>query len=202
MMILRSAPTSPFGRKVKVAASLLGLDGSIKVVVTDTSNPDDPLRTDNPLGKIPTLVTENGMVIYDSRVILEYLDHLAGGGKIIPAGGMERIRCLTLHALADGLAESALLRVYEGRFRDPATHSARWMDHQSGKTARTLAYLEEAPPAWNGLPDVGVIGVACALGYLDLRFPGSWRDGHPKLVAWLDRFAAEVPAFEKTRAAA
>jgi glutathione S-transferase len=203
MMILRSSPPSPFGRKVKIAADLLGLSDEIRVVQTDTQDPADPLRSDNPLGKIPTLVIEDGTVIYDSRVILEYLDMRAGGGRIVPAGGMDRIRCLTLHALADGLAESALLRVYEGRYRDADKHSPKWIDLQTGKTGRALAFLEKAPPALgDGLPDIGRIGVACALGYLDLRFQGTWRADHPNLVAWLDAFAAKVPAFAKTKVVA
>ncbi len=86
MLTLRSSPASPFGRKVKIAASLLDLIDRIEVVEADTSNPDDSLRQQNPLGKIPTLVLENGETLYDSRVILEYLDDLAGGGHIYPSG--------------------------------------------------------------------------------------------------------------------
>ena len=94
MMLLRSSPASPFGRKVKIAADVLGLSGEIEMVQTDTGNPDDPLRKDNPLGKIPTLVTEEGVAIYDSRVIVEYLDQRAGGGRIIPADPKQRIAVL------------------------------------------------------------------------------------------------------------
>ena len=85
MMILRSTPPSPFGRKVKLAASLLGLSEQIKIVPADTNDDNEPLRQQNPVGKIPTLVLEDGSTLFDSRVILEYLDHLAGGGKIIPS---------------------------------------------------------------------------------------------------------------------
>jgi glutathione S-transferase len=199
MMILRSSPPSPFGRKVKIAAAILGLSDEIRVVTADTTDPADPLRGDNPLGKIPTLVIEDGTVIYDSHVIVEYLDMRAGGGRVIPAQGMDRIRSMTLHALADGLMEAALLRVYEGRYRDADKHSARWVDLQSGKAARALAYLENAPPKLDGMIDIGRIGVACALGYLDLRFAGEWRKDYPALVAWLDAFEAKVPSFAKTR---
>jgi glutathione S-transferase len=202
MMILRSSPPSPFGRKVKIAAALLGLDREMSIVKTDTNDAGDPLRGDNPLGKIPTLVLEDRTVIYDSRVILEYLDMRAGGGVIIPKDGMPRIRALTLHALADGLMEAALLQVYEIRFREESRREPRWMTHQAGKVARALAHLEAAPPVLGPSPSIGTIGVACALGYLDLRFEGSWRAAHPKLVAWLDTFADQVPAFEATRVTA
>ncbi len=199
MMILRSAAPSPFGRKVKIAAALLELSSEITVVTTDTVNPADPLRGDNPLGKIPTLVLEDGMVIHDSAVIVEYLDMRAGGGGVIPKSGMERIRTLTMQSLADGLMEAALLQVYEGRWRAPAMHDQQWLGHQAGKVSRALAYLEANPPSLAGSLDVGHIAVACALGYLDLRFAGTWRADHPALVVWLEAFAAKVPAFEATR---
>jgi glutathione S-transferase len=200
MMILRSAPPSPFGRKVKIAAALLDLTDEINVISTDTVDPDDPLRKDNPLGKIPTLVLEDGAVIYDSRVIIEYLDMRAGGGRLIPKGGMERIKVQTLHALADGIMDAGILQVYEGRWRDPVKHELKWVEHQAGKVARALDYLEAHPPSLEGSLHAGHVAVACALGYLDLRFKGEWRAGYPKLTAWLDAFAAKVPAFEKTRA--
>ena len=85
MLVLRSSPASPFGRKVKMAAHELGLMDRIEIVAADTNDPSEPLRQQNPLGKIPTLVLEDGMTLFDSRVIVEYLDHLAGG-KIFPAG--------------------------------------------------------------------------------------------------------------------
>jgi glutathione S-transferase len=199
-MILRSAPPSPFGRKIKIAAALLGLSDKLTVVTTDTVDPNDPIRGDNPLGKIPALVLEDGMVIYDSRVILEYLDIKAGGGRIIPSDGMERVKAQTLHALADGIMDAAILQIYEIRWRDGAKQEPKWLDHQAGKVSRALTYLEASPPSLSGQLHVGVIAVACALGYLDLRFKGEWRLSYPKLVAWLDAFAAKVPAFEATRA--
>jgi len=197
MMILRSSPASPFGRKIKIAASLLGLSDRIEVVVADTSDPKEPLREQNPLGKIPTLILEGGQTLYDSRVILEYLDVLAGGGKIIP-NGPERFRALTRQALADGIMDAAILQIYEQRMREPGTHSAKWLGHQAGKVARALA-VAEAEPMADDARDVGAIALACSLGYLDLRFEGAWRASHPKLVAWLDSFSAGVPAFESTR---
>src|SRR6478609_10700521 len=100
MMILRSTPPSPFGRKVKLAASVLGLSGDIKVEPADTNDANDSLRQQNALGKIPTLVLEDGTTLFDSRVIVEYLDHRAGSGRIIPSGA-ERFAQLRLQSLAD-----------------------------------------------------------------------------------------------------
>ena len=199
MYVLRSSPPSPFGRKVKIAAYELGLMDRITIEVADTNNPSDSLRSQNPLGKIPVLVGEDGFALYDSRVIVEYLDHLAGGGKILPAEPKARFAALRLQALADGLMDAALLQVYENRMRTENERSKTWVDHQAGKVARVLAMLEAAPPALPEQLTVGEIALACAFGYLDLRFAGAWRAEHPKLVAWLDAFAARVPSFEKTK---
>jgi glutathione S-transferase len=200
MLILRSSPPSPFGRKAKIAASILGLTDQIKIEMTDTNDPSDSIRKQNPLGKIPALVLEDGSVLFDSPVILEYLDALAGGGKIIPREGSARWDALRLHAIADGIMDAALLQVYEKRFRPEEHWVAKWTDYQAEKVTRTLDVLEAAPPVLNGTPNIGHIGLACALGYLDLRFEGKWRANYPKLVAWLGDFAAKVPAFEQTKA--
>ncbi|MEZ5774043.1 MAG: glutathione S-transferase N-terminal domain-containing protein [Hyphomicrobiaceae bacterium] len=196
MMILRSSPPSPFGRKVKLAASHLGLMDRIRVEVADTTDPKDSLVGQNPLAKIPTLVLEDGTCLYDSRVIVEYLDWLAGGGRLIPAAPA-RWRALQLAALADGIMEAALLLVYEKRIRPKDQWNAQWMDNQQGKIARGLAALEAAPPPL--AVEVGQIGLACALGYLDLRHEGAWRTSSPRLVGWLDGLANLLPAFEETR---
>jgi glutathione S-transferase len=198
MLVLRSSPASPFGRKVKIAAAILGLTERIEIVAADTNDANDSLRQQNPLGKIPALILEDGAVLYDSPVIVEYLDVLAGGGRIIPAAPQRRFHVLTQQALADGIMDASLLQVYETRFREPGQHVAKWLDYQAAKVDRGLKALEAAPlePAAR---DIGAISIACALGYLDLRFGGRWRPDRPRLVAWLDQFAAGVPAFEKTR---
>jgi len=197
-MILRSSPASPFGRKVKIAAHVLGLIDKIDIIVADTLNPEDPLRTRNPLGKIPALTLDDGTTLYDSRVIVEYLDHVAGGGKIIPETGKERFEVLTLQALADGVMDAALLQVYETRFRDEDKRSSKWVEHQSGKVTRGLDALEVHVPHLSPVPNLGAITVACALGYLDLRFGEGWRTGRPRLTAWLADFAARVPGYAAT----
>jgi glutathione S-transferase len=202
MMILRSSPPSPFGRKVKLALAILGLDKDVTVEKSDPTDLNDTIRQQNPIGKIPALILEDGSVLYDSPVILEYLDHCAGGGKIIPQEPTARFNSLRLQALCDGILDAGILLVYEGRWRPPEMAVQKWLDHQSGKVTRALAALEAAPPALTVPPCVGQITLACALGYGDLRFGGKWRDGHPRLVKWLDAFAAQVPAFEATRVTA
>lgn len=202
MMILRSSPASPFVRKVRIAASLLGLADKIDVRDTDLNDAADTIRVQNPLGKIPALILEDGTVYYDSRVILEYLDHLAGGGRIIPREPRARFETLRLQALCDGILDASVLIVYETRYRSAEQRSQTWLDRQAGKVARGLAALEAAPPSFGATPDVGQIALACVLGYRDLRFDGSWRKEYPRLLAFHDQFAASVPAFGQTKVAA
>ena len=199
MLTLRFSPSSPFVRKIRIAASVLGLEKDIKAEPAETTSPSDTVRQQNPLSKIPTLVLEDGSTLFDSRVILEYLDHRAGGGRIIPKDATARFAALRLQALADGILDASILQVYEGRFRPPERHEPKWVEHQAGKVARGLAALEAAPPGLGSPPDVGQITVACALGYRDFRFGEGWRKDHPRLVAWLDGFAAKVPAYAATK---
>lgn len=199
-MQLRSSPPSPFGRKVKIGAVLCGVH--LDIVPADTNDPNDTLRSQNPLGKIPVLLREGAAPLYDSRVILEFLDAQAGGGCIVPAAGEARFGVLANQALADGIMDAALLQVYEVRFRPEEIRSERWLDMQAGKVARGLKAFEAAPPRTSTVSapaDLAEIALACALGYLDLRFSGAWREDHPALVEWLDAFAARVPSFEATR---
>ena len=199
MMILRNSAASPFGRKIRIAIKLLGLDKEVDIRAADPTDPNDNLRQQNPVGKVPTLIGEDGTAYYDSRVILEYLDSRAGGGRIIPREGKARFDALGLQALCDGICDASLLQVYEARFRAPEGRDEKWLSHQAGKVERGLKVLEASPPAIDATPTVGQIALACVLGYRDLRFEGKWRKDHPKLVAWLDKFAAQVPAFEETR---
>jgi glutathione S-transferase len=201
MLILRSSPASPFGRKVLIALSLLGFDRGVRIEPADTVDPHDSLREQNPLGKIPVLIAEDGGAFYDSRVILEYLDDRAGGGKIIPREAGPRFAALRLQALCDGILDASILTVYESRWRAAEKRELKWVDHQAGKVTRAFAAIEAAPPALRtAIPDVGQIALACALGYRDLRFGGDVRSKCPRLVAWLDEFAARVPAYAATTA--
>ena len=198
MVTVRTGNNSPFGRKVRIAISVLGLEREVAIEPASAHDPDDPLPTQNPLGKVPVLILDDGTPLYDSPVILEYLDHRAGGGRIIPKEAERRFAALRFEALADGIMDASILINYEARYRPPEKHEQKWLDLQAGKVARGLAVLEAAPPGISTPPDVGQISVACALGYRDFRFQGRWRKEHPALVAWLDRFAAAVPAFAPT----
>jgi glutathione S-transferase len=202
MMILRSVPASPFARKCYLAASVLGLTGEIRLESADLGDAADSIRVQNPLGKLPALVLDDGSTLFDSRVILEYLDHRAGGGKIIPAEPKARFAALRLQALADGMTDAQILIVYEGRYRPPEHHVKKWTDYQADKIKRGFDALEADPPGLDATPHVGQIALACFLGHRDLRFGGDWRAAHPRLVTWLDRFAARVPAFAETKVAA
>ena len=199
MLTVRTSFGSPFGRKARIAVSVLGLDGKVKVESATTTDPSDPLRKQNPLGKIPVLILDDGSAIYDSPVILEYLDHLAGGGKILPKDFNARLAALKLQALADGIMDAALLQVYEGRFRPEDRHEPKWVSHQADKVRRGLDHAEAHLSETGQDLHIGQIALACALGYLDLRFAGRWRESYPKLVAWLGDFESRVPAFAKTR---
>jgi glutathione S-transferase len=201
-MILRSTPSSPFARKVRIAVAVLGMADKIAVQETDLNDPADSIRKQNPLGKIPALVLNDGATLYDSRVILDYLDHLAGGGRIIPRDAPARYDALRLQALCDGALDASVLIVYEGRYRKENQRVQAWVDRQADKVKRTLDALEATPPPLDALPNVGQIALACLLGYCDLRFAGDWRKTHPKLVAWLDKFAEQVSAFAETKVAA
>jgi glutathione S-transferase len=198
MFKLHSSTTSPFGRKVKVAALFTGHTDRITILNADTMNPADPLRLDNPLGKVPCLVLEDGTTLYDSRVIVEFLDHDAGGGKILPKEWGARLAALKLQALADGIIDAAILKLYEGRFRAPEKHEPAWIAHQAGKVERGLTALEAHPPVASANPDIGTISVACMLEWYEFRFSGLSGGQYPKLSAFLKAFNEKVPAFAKT----
>ena len=196
-MQLRSSPSSPFGRKVKMATYILGFDDQVTPVLTDTLDPNDSICEVNPLGKIPAL-EDNGTTYYDSRVIMEYLDAKAGGGKIIPASGAVRYEALTRAALMDGILDAAILVIYERRMRPEDKYVESVVERQRGKIIRGLeAIAAENPSYSNGaMPDIGEIGLACVLDYLDFRKQVNWRDHAPNLASWLADFAAAVPGYE------
>jgi len=196
-MILRSATASPFARKVRMAADILGLADKIEIRNVNNADPSDPIVQQNPLGKLPVLILDDGRAIYDSAVIVEYLDSLAGGGKVIPASGGARFDALTLAALADGMMEAAILIIYESRYRPDQTPYKPWLDFQRDKIERALKALADKPPAL--AVNIGTIALASALGYLDFRKQVDWRAKYPKLIPWLDEFRAKVPAFDRTK---
>jgi glutathione S-transferase len=197
-MKLRHSPTSPFVRKVMVSAYELGLADKIERIptrVAPTQRNDDVVR-DNPLVKIPALATDDGIVIYDSPVICEYLDTLAGGGKLFPSEGKPRWLALRQQALGDGILDASILARYE-RLRPREFQWQEWIDAQLRKVRGALSALEMecessdlATPAENASALIGQITIGCALGYLDFRYPNEiWRERHRRLAAWYDGFA-------------
>ncbi|MFN0161801.1 MAG: glutathione S-transferase [Burkholderiales bacterium] len=194
-MKLLSSPASPFGRKVTMVIAVKNLGQQVEVATVDATRGDATLNSANPLGRIPALVIDSGETLHDSHVICEYLDTLGSGPMLVPRAGPERWRTLTLASLGDGLIEQALLQVYEGRYRPEGMRVQSWVDRLQSKIDRALAMLEAAPPAWGAHPDYGHLTVAAALGYMDFRHAGRWRAAHPRMVDWLARFAAAVPAY-------
>ncbi|HEY7610991.1 MAG TPA: glutathione S-transferase N-terminal domain-containing protein [Alphaproteobacteria bacterium] len=191
-MKLFFAALSPFVRKVRVAAMELGLDKKIELVTVATTpvamNAD--LAKVNPLGKLPALVADDGDLLFDSAVIVEYLDALAGGGKIIPAKGPERWRVKRTEALADGMADAAILMRYEAAMRPPEKQWADWVAGQKQKVTQGLDALEGQAWLFDDKVDAGKIATGCMLGYLDLRFPDlGWRKKCETLGRWYDAFA-------------
>ncbi|MET0269629.1 MAG: glutathione S-transferase [Sphingomonas sp.] len=198
MQLFHSA-TSPFVRKVMIVAEVHGLADRIERLPA-SANPvaaDAGIVARNPLGQVPTLVLADGRVLADSRVICEYLDHL-GGATLFPRDGT-RWAVLAAQSLADGLMDAALLCRYETTARPEPLRWPEWERGQRRKIADALAVMAAEAPALGDRLDIGTIGYACALGYLDFRFAAlDWRAAHPALAAWYARFA-ERPEMRATR---
>ncbi|MEO0033999.1 MAG: hypothetical protein RLZZ501_22 [Pseudomonadota bacterium] len=200
-MKLRTSATSPYVRKVWILAHETGLADRIEPVPTNAWDPATDLPADNPLGKVPTLLTEGGEALYDSPVICDYLDSLHDGPRLIPAGGGQRWVQKRLEALADGILDAALVVRNETTLRPADKRWPDWVERQQRAIARALDRLEEETPGWGETFLLGQIAVVAALGYLDFRFPEpDWRGGRPALAAWFARVsrrpsvAATVPA--------
>jgi glutathione S-transferase len=199
-MKLYYTPTSPYVRKVLVTARELGLDASIETVLLRPSplQSDPVLSRENPLSKIPALVRDDGRALYDSPVICEYLDALAGGGRVLPALGPARWEVLRTQALADGILDAAVLVFYERTQRPAALHWESWLAGQAQKAHQGLDALDAQADTFAETPDVGQIAAACTIGWLEFRAPlGELRATRPRLFAWYDRFAAR-PAMQAT----
>ncbi len=200
-MKLYFSALSPFVRKVRVAAMELGLDKKIELVTvatTPVAMSADLVKV-NPLGRLPTLVTDDGDLLIESSLIVEYLDTFAGGGKIIPAKGPDRWRVKRTEALADGLMDSAILVRYETFLRPADKRWPEWIAGQQQKVNQSLDALEGQAWVFDDKVDAGKIAVGCALGYLDLRFPDlGWRKKCETLGRWYDAFAKR-PSMEATK---
>jgi len=189
-LALRYSPTSPFVRKVLVAAMETGLADRIEKIPTLPWDPKTDLPKDNPLGKVPALKTPEGW-LYDSLVICEYLDSLHSGAKLFPPPGPARWQALRHHALADGALDAAILRRLESQ-RPDGQRSQAWMDRQKAAVERALDALEADAKGLVELSDIGAITIACLLGYLDFRFAAEdWRRGRPALAAWYARVSQD-----------
>ena len=198
-MKLFYSPTSPYARKVLACAIARDLDSQIELVATNPHSSPADLLAANPLSKIPCLVTGDGLSLFDSPVICEYLDSLDGGLPLFPRAGGARWHALKEQALADGIMDAAVGRRGEqGRPQEAARDAS--MARQKEAVGRALDMLESAPPSQT--LDIGSISVACALGYLTLRFSDEpWREGHPKLTAWFAQFGLN-PCIARTKPAA
>jgi len=196
-MKLYYAPVSPFVRKVNIFAMEIGLDKKIEWLRTNPWQAEDKLTAENPLSKIPTLITDDDKVIYDSRVICEYLDSLHNGDKLIPEKGEKRWQVLRLQALADGILDAGILRFMEKK-RPAELQSKDWDNMQQKSVERGLDYLENSISGWSDNLDIGVITVACVLGWLDFRFADEdWRTRRPQLKSWFEPFSKR-PSMVKT----
>jgi glutathione S-transferase len=182
---------SPFVRKVMVAAHEVGVADRIATerVVVSANKPNADVMAVNPLNKIPTLVLDDGSVLYDSRVIAEYLDTLHDGPRLHPADGAARLQTLRRQALGDGMLEVGVLWLGE-RNRPKEAQSESHLAAFQLKTRLALDRLEAETLDLANLPDIGHIAIGCAVGYLDFRFPAeAWRTGRPGLAAWYAAFA-------------
>ena len=191
-MKLHWSPRSPFVRKVMIAAHELGISGRLTLVrtVVRMAEPNADLLPDNPLGKIPTLLLEDGTAMFDSLTICDYFDSLAGGARLIPALGSERWQALTWHALGNGFLDLLILWRNE-RDKPVGKQTEGWLDSFAVKTQATLDHLEALAPTLGQAPfNIGLIAIGCALSYLDFRFADlGWRTSRPVLAAWHAEFA-------------
>jgi glutathione S-transferase len=197
---LHHHPASPYVRKVMVAAHELGLAGTIALLPTTPETVVADVGDDNPLGRIPTLVTEHGLRLYDSLVIADYLNERAGG-TLFPPPGPGRWRALTRHALGQGIIDAAVQIFHEER-RPAAQQSAGLLEGQRAEIERALDALERDPGDPGAGPTIGDIAVAVALAYLDRRCAGiAWRARRQRLSHWFETMAAR-PSFRATAFAA
>jgi glutathione S-transferase len=182
------SPASPFVRKVLVFAHETGLADSIELATGDVWAPDSVVAKDNPLGKVPALVTPDG-VFAGSYLCCEYLDSLHAGARLIPSDPRERWPALQLHAFADGIIEAAVATVIEQLRRPKELVYQGMVDRQSAKITRTLDTI--ASMALSQAPGIATITLGCALGYLDFRMPQlAWRHGRDALNQWYESFSA------------
>jgi glutathione S-transferase len=194
-MKLHFSPTSPYVRKVRAVAHEKGLADRIELL---SSSPwvENDLPAANPSGRVPTLVTDDGTALFDSRVICEYLDDMGGGGTLFPKGG-NRWQVLRTAAIAEGILDAGVSIANERR-KDKAHWSDWYIGRQQGKINRSLDMLEAEADTLDGPLDIAQIGAGVALGYIAFRkHIDDWRAGHPSLTAWYERFS-QRPSMKAT----
>jgi glutathione S-transferase len=204
-MRLHHSHNSPYARKVVVVAHEAGLMAQLDLAVTSVSPValTTDVAADNPLGKLPCLVTDDGEPLYDSRVICEYLDSRHTGHKLFPHDGPARWLALRRQALGDGICDASLLARYENVLRPKDRQWQDWADGQTRKVQAALDQLEHEAESFPTLPDIGTIAIAVALAYRDFRFPeDNWRTARPKLALWYEEFAKRPPMRATTPPAA
>ena len=199
-MKLHWSPRSPFVRKVMIVAHEVGVANKLQCVRTVAAmmKPHPELMADNPLSKIPTLVLDDGTVLYDSSVICEYFDGLHAGAKLFPASAPERMTALRRQALGDGWLDALVL--WRGELMRPAEQQSKpYLASFAARNEATLAALErEAPKLESSAFSVGHVAIGCGLAYLDFRFADrQWRKDHPRLASWHATFSAR-PSFRAT----
>ena len=201
-MKLIGSTTSPYVRKVRIVMAEKKLD--FQFVEEDVWSASTSILESNPLGKVPCLVMEGGEAVFDSRVIVEYLDTLSPVGKLIPTSGRERVEVKTWEALADGLLDAAVLARLEATWggRAPGERSQAWIDRQLDKIHHSLRAMGHGlgdKPFCHGVHlSLADLAVGCALGYLDFRFPDiAWRSQHPNLAKLYEKLA-QRPSFQDT----
>ncbi len=194
-MKLAYSPNSPYVRKCVAIAIARGIDAGMELWTIGTTAPD--LAAKNPLSKVPTLILDDGSILYDSPVICEYLDSLPGGAKLYPAAGPARWKALTQMALGDGILDATQPRRREVAL--PQDDGRRdYIATQQAKVTRALDVLEAEADSLGMLTTIGEITIGCALGYLDFRYPHEpWRPGHPKLEAWYAK-VSQLPPLART----
>lgn len=195
-MKLLYSPTSPYSAKVRMAAHYLDIE--LEGIVVNTSEDPSELITANPLGKIPTLVTDDGQAIFDSRAIMHFL-HRSAKARLYPKKDEGRTEAEVLEALCDGTNDSLLAIVYEKRFRPPELVSQAAIDRQWSKVERSLDYLNANMPKFGKTLHGGHFALASMLGYLMLRFPGEWENDRTRLAAWPAKFSERFDAYGKLR---
>ena len=190
-MQLFYSPASPFARKVLACAIARDIDGQLELVELAAAQSPAALLAVNPLSKVPALLTDDGVALFDSPVICEFLDSVGEALPMFPRPAAARLRALKQQAMADGIMDAAVLRRGEST-RPPEAARDAVMARQAAAVARALAELERDPP--HQALDIGSISVACALGYLDYRFAHEpWRAAHPDLAAWFAAMSAQPP---------